>query len=308
MPYARTQNYTNSGDFLASEVNSDFDNLWLAGEQTNRSFSQSIRKPITDSDSISMELPEAASRANKYLSFGPTGAVAVQQTAPATDASAVTYTPAGTGAVDTTVQAKLRESVSVKDFGATGDGTTDDTAAIQAAIDSLSATGGQVFLPKGTYRLSASLTIDGKGIHLFGETSESTVLKMVSTAVPVLQVGGTFHAIEKVTLEHSPSLDYDQANGICLNLTDSVYHSSFRDLRLLGGAYGMKLTTKDTSAAACFSNTFDNFYIFPYSHTAIEITSVNSGSTGNVFNNIYTNAIRGGSAGNVVTGVALIAL
>ena len=75
MPYARTQNYTNSGDFLASEVNSDFDNLWLAGEQTNRSFSQSIRKPITDSDSISMELPEAADRANKYLSFDATGAV-----------------------------------------------------------------------------------------------------------------------------------------------------------------------------------------------------------------------------------------
>ena len=74
MPYARTQNYTNSGDFLASEVNSDFDNLWLAGEQTNRSFSQSIRKPITDSDSISMELPEAADRADKLLGFDTNGA------------------------------------------------------------------------------------------------------------------------------------------------------------------------------------------------------------------------------------------
>jgi len=75
MPYSRTQNYTNSGDFLASEVNSDFDNLWLAGEQTERSFSQSVRKPITDADSISMELPEAATRANKYLKFTTTGAV-----------------------------------------------------------------------------------------------------------------------------------------------------------------------------------------------------------------------------------------
>jgi len=78
MPYARTQNYTNSGDFLASEVNSDFDNLWLAGEQTNRSFSQSIRKPITDSDSISMELPEAATRVNSFLTFDSTGAVSVE--------------------------------------------------------------------------------------------------------------------------------------------------------------------------------------------------------------------------------------
>lgn len=44
------------------------------------------------------------------------------------EAEDVGYTPAGTGAVTTTVQAKLRESVSVKDFGAVGDGVTDDTA------------------------------------------------------------------------------------------------------------------------------------------------------------------------------------
>jgi hypothetical protein len=49
------------------------------------------------------------------------------------DASGITYTPDGTGAVATTVQGKLRESVSVKDYGAVGDGSTDDSAAFLAA-------------------------------------------------------------------------------------------------------------------------------------------------------------------------------
>ena len=82
-----------------------------------------------------------------------------------TDASLVTYTPAGTGAVTTTVQAKLRQSVSVKDFGAVGDGVTNDTAAIVLAFNN----GGHVVFPKGTYKVTtvlcqnvAGLTVDAR--------------------------------------------------------------------------------------------------------------------------------------------------
>ena len=57
--------------------------------------------------------------------------------------------------------------VNVKDFGATGDGTTNDTVAIQAAIDSLAATGGTVFFPTGTYRIARNIgTNDRWGVKV----------------------------------------------------------------------------------------------------------------------------------------------
>ncbi len=168
MPYARNQNYTNSGDFLASDVNADFDNLWLAGEQTNRSFDQSVRRPITDSTTVSMELPDAATRANKYLSFSPTGAVTATTTVPPgiTDSALVTYTPGGTGAVDTTVEDKLRETISADDFGTVGDGDADDTLKLQNAVNYVTATGAWLDGGNKTYKITDTINATGEFLRL----------------------------------------------------------------------------------------------------------------------------------------------
>jgi hypothetical protein len=58
------------------------------------------------------------------------------------------YKYSATGAVNRPINLKLAESVSVKDFGATGDGVTDDTVAIQAAI---AANPYMLVFPPGTY-------------------------------------------------------------------------------------------------------------------------------------------------------------
>jgi len=99
----------------------------------------------------------------------------------------VTFIQSGTGAVATTVQAKLRETVSVKDFGATGDGVTDDTAAIQAAIDSLysgTIQGGTLFFPKGTYKVTSSIYQKPR-VSFLGEGSRQSTITWGGASAPL---------------------------------------------------------------------------------------------------------------------------
>ena len=64
----------------------------------------------------------------------------------------------------------------VTDFGATGDGATDDTDAFETAIDSAAQTGGSVLIPAGIYQISQTLTLPD-GVRMRGEGMGSELLQ-----------------------------------------------------------------------------------------------------------------------------------
>jgi len=88
---------------------------------------------------------------------------------PTLNAQAVVYDPPFTGSVATNVEAKLAESVSILDFDAVGDGVTDNTTAIQNALN----TGKSILIPAGTFLYSSTLNFsaDNQCIFGFGNTS-----------------------------------------------------------------------------------------------------------------------------------------
>lgn len=72
----------------------------------------------------------------------------------------------------------------VKDYGAKGNGTTDDTAAIQAGINAVSTTtGGVLLFPTGDYKITSGLTRTGDGLRLMGAGPRQSVI------VPTMSTG-----------------------------------------------------------------------------------------------------------------------
>ena len=78
MPLQRTTNYQNSGDFLALDVNGDFDALWLALQQTTSGIDRTVRLSDSDPNIVSIELPLPDERAKKLLAFDSSGAVKIE--------------------------------------------------------------------------------------------------------------------------------------------------------------------------------------------------------------------------------------
>jgi len=139
------------------------------------------------------------------------------------------------GAVNRPINEKLEEVVSVKDFGAIGDGVTDDTNAINAAC----ALARSVYLPAGTYLITRPINLTAKnngggsnnGRRFFGEGVNITIIKAETNGYPAIDLTGSSHASVSdlwVQASQTPSSGRTLANiGIVNRRGSSTTFTSF---------------------------------------------------------------------------------
>ncbi len=173
---------------------------------------------------------------------GPTATLGTNTTQLATTAFVLansagsSFLQAGTGAVSRTMQDKARDIIDARDFGAVCNGTTDDTAAIQLALN----TGNQVLLPSGTIRVDGPLTISS-GMQLVGKggLSQETVLTSTSTTGNIIEIasGATAFRVEGLKLTRSVT---PTAGAGIMCLADT-YWAWINDIYSLNSFVGVQL-------------------------------------------------------------------
>jgi hypothetical protein len=147
----------------------------------------------------------------------------------AIDAAQVSYDPPFTNSVATNVEARLAQYVSVKDFGAVGDGVTNDRTAIQNAFSASNS----VIFPEGTYYVgdysTAEIIVDlsslGEGVEIKTSGDVKLVCNTTASVMPIffyLKSNSHFRCdpIRFEDLGYDPTITYKGARGFYLDCVD----------------------------------------------------------------------------------------
>jgi hypothetical protein len=190
--------------------------------------------------------------------------------------SLIGFIQAGVGAVLRTVQAKLRDTISVMDFGAIGDGVTDDTAAINLAYAAVTTRGATIWWPNGKYKVSGPITVKSNTKTVFAGGASLAPVPIASFTPLIMPGHGAWgyaifaNANWGASSLTDSNITYDGVNVV----PDAAWNGHFisgryiTNLKIMNG-YGQD-GADYCSVLACHQVVVDNNYMIRASNCAYD--------------------------------------
>ncbi|MFC7541856.1 glycosyl hydrolase family 28-related protein [Siccirubricoccus deserti] len=176
---ARTTDFQENGILRARTLNDELDYQVAALQEVKEEIGSALRLDPSELGG-STTLPLRGARTNKLLGFDSIGDITVF------DRGEGTISLPFPGAVPRTVEDKMAERLSARDFGATGDGVTDDTTALQTAMNAAAASGKHLEIGEGSFRTTLPLVLPGAAAGL---TMRGAILYAGAGGVAALTLG-----------------------------------------------------------------------------------------------------------------------
>jgi len=152
-----------------------------------------------------------------------------------TPVTASAFLQAGTGAVTRTSQDKARDVISVRDFGAVGDGIANDTVKIQAAETYRASVGGTLYFPAGTYLVGAVNINRVNGGAWVG--SGATLIAIANTMAFANLTGAATGATAKTFTIDGLSFHGNSKTGVVVVLEEAPYLTTLSHLTITNVQY-----------------------------------------------------------------------
>ncbi len=266
LPYERTTDFIEGGDFSAQAINNELDYLTATIQQVNRDLSPMLR--YSDHEVAGhVDIPVRNQRANKALGFDANGdpvAVSLEGSMAAPD-----YMASGMGAVSRTMADKFKDSISVKDFGAKGDGLSDDTLSIQQALSAYDS----VFLPQGTYLISGTITLKARQ-RLYG-AGQTSVLACQDHSFNALEIVEDYASLANFKIQGG-------AVGIKLYGRDRpCVQNTVSDIIIVAADTGIQLDGYNDTNKPCYWNNLNRVLVEQPAMNGFHLTKSGAGDTPN---------------------------
>ena len=206
------------------------------------------------------------------------------------------YQLADTGAENRRLTDRMGDVLNVKDFGATGDGTTDDATDIQQAIDALEARGGGIlYFPPGVYIVSAALTVQKPILMLGAGRGEDSAAANPAAAVSTIRAQAASALAYVVRFQSATANQYlygvglenllidgnnTAVNGIEVNSCSEAVLRNVYAYR----ATGIGIYLSDANGVPCMRPVLDNVQ----AHSGANVAAVN------MVGIVFDDAVSGG--------------